>query len=67
MCNHVVPVFVSNYRQILHGFVHFLKKKHLSNHGRYDSIEKITKNTSADSDGGALHQVPEEARDAGGS
>lgn len=36
------------------------QKKYLSNNGRYDMILRLTKNTSADSNGGAWHQVPEE-------
>lgn len=45
----------------------FSFKKCLSNTGRYVMILRLTKNTSADSDGGACIQVPEEAKEAGGS
>lgn len=44
-----------------------ISKKPLSNNGRYVMILRLTKNTSADFDGGACEQVPEKAQEADGS
>lgn len=43
------------------------RKNSLSNHGSYDRIKKLKKNTPADSDGGAGIPVPEGTKDADGS